>query len=519
MRLTTMLSLIQTRFARRSRPSRWSVCRHGSWSQSVALESLENRCLLSAGDLDTSFDGNGELPTAFSVAGMALQGDGKIIVAGSSNGDFILARYNANASLDTSFDGDGKLTTDFGSAFDGATSVVVQTDGKIVAAGGNVLARYNSNGTLDASFDGDGKLTSHAATSVVVQADGKIVAVGSNVLARYNSDGTMDTSFDGDGELTFEAAYRVVVQNDGKIVVAGGNVLARYNSDGTLDSSFDGDGKLTTEFGVASVAVQVDGKIIVAGTVSITNIGDFALACYNSDGTLDSSFEGDGRVTTGFGSLDSVTSVVVQADGKIVAAGNKGSGSNGDLALARYKSNGLLDVLFDGDGKLTTNFGSSDSVAAVAVQADGKIVVAGGFGLARYIGNTSPTMTTVNTAGIPENTLVVLTVTANDPDNQTLNYALNSGADRASFAINSASGVLSFLAAPNFEQPTDTDHNNVYLLTIQVSDGIDVRTQSLEVTVVNVDDPPTITSAVTASVTENSTTVLIVSAADEEAIC
>ena len=580
MRRIKLFSLFQERVTRRMCPSRWSARRRASWSASggsAAVESLEPRCLLAAGHLDPSFGVGGKVTTTFgssqSVAanGMAVQSDGKIVVAGYTNTavslDFALARYNEDGSLDTSFDGDGKVTTDFGKS-SVAHSMALQADGKIVVAGyvfgggqtDFALARYNSDGSLDTSFDGDGKLTTDFGTSfdvsssLALQADGKIVVVGYRggdnqtnfvtfALARYNDNGVLDTSFGVDGKLTTDIegyAQSVALQADGKIIVTGtknqGNtVLARYNENGSLDTSFDGDGTVTTVFGTPfdyaqSVVLQADGKIVVAGqTRNIDGDGnvsnsDFALARYNSDGTLDTSFDGDGTVTTDFGGHDNASSVALQADGKIVVAGNTGRGSNADFSLARYNSDGSLDTSFHLDGKLTTNFGTpsdfSDYAAGVAVQADGKIVVAGhidqgngnyAFALARYsdgpdeFDDEPPTITSANTAVIEENTSAVLTVAAIDQENQNLSYSLSGGADQTFFDINSTSGALSFVSAPNFDQPTDTDNNNVYLVRVQVSDGTNVVTQNIQVTVEDVFRVRTI------RITENTTAVLNVS--------
>src|SRR5262249_51395919 len=166
--------------------------------------------------------------------------------------------------------------------------------------------------------------------------------------------------------------------------------VARYNADGTLDTTFSFDGKVTTDFGgddrAFSVAIQADGKIVVAGA-SLTNPGDdFALARYNPDGSLDAGFGTGGKVTTAFGSgLDHANACTIQADGKIVAVGADG----GDFALARYNSDGSLDGTFGTGGKVTTDFGGQlEEAFGVAMQADGKIVAAGaaagGFALARY---------------------------------------------------------------------------------------------------------------------------------------
>jgi uncharacterized delta-60 repeat protein len=257
---------------------------------------------------------------------------------------------------------------------------------------------------------------------VVIQGDGRIVAAGGAgerfALARYNADGTLDSTFGEDGKVTtafpgfpYGAAYAAdaAIQADGKIV-AGGLIypsqtpqhgafaLVRYNPDGTLDSSFDGDGRIVTDMSsgddrVAAVAIQADGRIVAAGQV-VASPGDseFGLARYEPDGTLDSTFGGDGTVTTSFGvAPDGASDLVIQPDGRIVAAGFAG-GKRRQFGLARYNTDGTLDSTFGGDGKVTTNFTEhDDSAFDVAVQANGRIVAAGReaakggrFALARY---------------------------------------------------------------------------------------------------------------------------------------
>ncbi len=305
---------------------------------------------------------------------------GTTFVSPDFGDNFALARYNPNGSLDTSFSGDGKQVTDFSFGTDRANGVALQGDGKIVAVGqvggSFALARYNANGSLDTSFSGDGQQTtdfggSGFANGVALQTDGKIVAVGSDhdidgdfALARYNTDGSLDTSFSGDGKQTTgfggaDRATEVALQADGKIVAVGfddevfngGFALARYNTDGSLDTSFSGDGKQTTEFGgrdgANGVALQGDGKIIAVGMGGVD--GDFALARYNPNGSLDPSFSGDGKKTTEFGGSDRATGVALQADGKIVAVGFDDE-FGGDFALARYNPNGSPDSTFSGDG-------------------------------------------------------------------------------------------------------------------------------------------------------------------------
>src|SRR5438874_2198299 len=138
--------------------------------------------------------------------------------------------------------------------------------------------------------------------------------------------------------------------------------LARYNRNGSLDRSFGGDGKVATHFakksreGAESVAIQADGKIVAAGDTYQSH-DRFALARYNPNGSLDCSFGGDGKVATHFASMsdDNADSVAIQADGKVVAGGETFQ-SHDRFALARYKPNGSLDRSFGGDGKVATHF-------------------------------------------------------------------------------------------------------------------------------------------------------------------
>jgi uncharacterized delta-60 repeat protein len=399
------------------------------------------------GDLDTTFDTDGKVTSDFAASidqgfAVALQADGKIVAAGvavvSGMEDFALARYNTDGSLDPTFDGDGKVTTDFAGNLDQASGVAIQADGKIVAAGRAdvsgtfdfALARYNTDGSLDTGFDGDGKVTTDFAGSVndqafavAIQGDGKIVAAGRAdvsgtfdfALARYNADGSLDTGFDGDGKVTTDfvsgssdQAFAVAIQGDGKIVAAGvadvsGNndfALARYNTDGSLDTGFDGDGKVTTDFVSGSfdqafgLAIQGDGKLVAAGLASVSGAAQFSLARYNTDGSLDATFDTDGKVTTDFaGDFDQAFGLAIQADGKSVAVGAAVVSGTVDFALARYNTDGSLNTTFSGDGKVTTDFAGMDDVAfGVAIQANGRIVAAGrvnnagnyDFGLARY---------------------------------------------------------------------------------------------------------------------------------------
>ncbi len=397
------------------------------------------------GTLDNSFSIDGKVTTAFGAGddygtSVTIDPDGKVLVAGytynGTNADFAVARYNPDGTLDNSFSVDGKVTTAFGAGDDVGNSVAIQLDGKIVVAGSayngsdldQAVARYNPDGTMDNSFGVEGKVTTDFGTgddvgnSVAIQPDGKIVVAGSAyngsdhdlAMARYNPDGTLDNSFDADGKMTTDfgtgndTGRSVAIRPGGKIVVAGyaynGSdndfALARCNADGTLDNGFSLDGKATTDFGTGaaegySVAIQPDGKVLVAGYSLNGNSWDFALARYNMDGALDNSFGVDGRVTTDFGIGGHFgRSVTIQPDGKILVAGYAWVGSNRDFALARYNTDGNLDNSFGVDGKVTTDLGTPDDYGySVAIQPDGQIIVAGytdngtdyDFAVARYI--------------------------------------------------------------------------------------------------------------------------------------
>jgi uncharacterized delta-60 repeat protein len=390
-----------------------------------------------SGDLDSAFGVGGKVTTDFGGSdtgyAVAVQADGKIVAAGGTGGDWAIARYNKDGTIDFSFGG-GKVITQFGvGAQAGIAGLVLQADGKIVAAGHAAtspnnfdfaLARYNSDGSLDVGFGSGGKVLtdfgddSDAALRVAMGSDGTIVAAGRAgagsapdfALARYNPDGSLDTGFGSGGKVTtdfggVDLANGLALQIDGKIVVAGGAglgvpqdarfALARYNPAGSLDTSFGSAGKVTTDFGspgaAQDVVLQSNGKIVSAGWAN-GGLSSFALARYNPDGSLDIGFGSGGRVITTFPAQALAYGVSLQQNGKIVAAGSLVNPGTSDFALARYKPNGGLDSGFGISGKVTTNFGGIDQAQDLALQLDGKIVAAGfggnsDFALARYQGD------------------------------------------------------------------------------------------------------------------------------------
>ena len=401
--------------------------------------------LLNDGDLDTTFGLNGKVTTAFGGitpvdlgAAVGLQKNGKIVVAGTASSVFFgVARYNTDGSLDTSFGTGGLVTTLIGNTALGFATVL-QENGKIVVAGSSLMggfnfavARYNTDGSLDISFNPTGGLPGTRTTNfggtdqgfaVALQKDGKIVVAGISVveegvdadfaLARYNTDGSLDDTFGIGGKVTtsfsgdLDGATAVTIQKDGKIVAAGvANVndfaVVRYNTDGSLDASFGIGGKVTTfltgtDDAIFAIALQKDGKIVATGVAD----GDFAVARYNTNGSLDATFNPTGSlpgtVITDFGgSMDQANTISIQKDGKIVVAGqsNTGAGSDDNFAVARYNTDGSLDTTFNPTGSLpgtiVTEFTTADDQGfAVALQKDGKIVVAGA---ANVQGGVSPT--------------------------------------------------------------------------------------------------------------------------------
>jgi uncharacterized delta-60 repeat protein len=336
-----------------------------------------------------------------------------LLVVGLAGATNLMAQNN----LDPTFGNGGKVITDFAAA-EGAGAVVLQPDGKLIVAG-TTIVRYNGNGSLDTSFGNGGRVsTGFFAFAVVLQPDGKIVAAGPSVLARYNADGSLDSTFGNGGKVTVPGgtAFALVLQADGKLVTAGSVnggsdfALIRYNTNGSLDSTFGNNGRVTTDFNgrfdeAYALVLQADGKLVAAGT----NYSDFALARYNSNGTLDMTFGTGGIITTDFGGSDGARDVVIQPDGKIVAAGGSRSDDfeddSGVFALARYNADGTLDATFGSGGKVTTDVGQPSYAPGLALQADGKIVAAGSsvqlfirdFALVRY--NTNGTLDTTFGAG------------------------------------------------------------------------------------------------------------------------
>ncbi|MFD9410945.1 calcium-binding protein [Streptomyces sp. NPDC059989] len=420
------------------------------------LLTVPGTALAAPGDLDPAFDGDGKVVTDLiyyeDSQDMVLQPDGKIITVGSltpaeggENGsDFSLLRYNPNGSADATFGEGGAVTTDFSSG-DGGHAVALQADGKILVGGISIVEeggvswgqftvlRYTAGGQLDPTFGTGGRVSpdfgrGSSAGALRVLGDGRILAAGGAqgafALVRLTPEGILDDTFgEGDGRVTTELAgggasvEDLALQPDGRIVAVGragytspnystNTALARYTADGSPDTTFDNDGNATVDWGSAAdaangVVLQPDDKLVVSGYGS----EGFTTARFNTNGTPDTTFGGDGRVGTPFeAGLGAAHDVALQSDGKIVTAGSgAGPGDGHDFAVVRLNTDGVLDNTFGGDGKVTTDVGPFyeddwEEGHSVAIQPDGKIVVSGvtedgtARGVVRYLvsGTTPP---------------------------------------------------------------------------------------------------------------------------------
>lgn len=478
------------------------------------------------------------------VCDMAIMPDGRIVVAGSTymshDVEFALARYNADGTPDLSFSTDGRLTTKFGSGDATGRSVDIVGNGRIIMTGDDwipdnasnmVISRYTVEGSLDRNFSGDGWATFNGghehdvkvADAIVLPDESVILAGELNdqdmLVAKFRADGTPDTRFGQGGERAIKfsngsTVSAATLQADGKILIVGTSsqsiAVARLNANGTSDITFSSDGLATVSFDVwnsscigSCVALQTDGKIVIAGSFRGSKDTDIAVVRLNPDGSLDARFSGDGRQMTDFsGKDDRAYCITIQPDGKILVGGyTQSSGLGDDFALVRYNVNGTLDSTFSDDGKLTIDFEEThDRAKAISVLDNGKIILAGeaqhhgtagsGFAMARVnadgsldrtfgageFGNTPPYITSSRGEfGVRlnryEGETAITTVTAKDVNGDAIRYSIIGGADRAVFSIDETSGALSFVRARDFEAPTDVDKNNRYEVIVSVSDG------------------------------------------------
>ncbi len=372
------------------------------------------------GDLDLTFGNGGIAINQFSpisvLYSIAIQPDGKIVAGGLDSGSLLLVKYNSDGTLDSSFGSGGRIISTIASA---ANDIALQPDGKIVVAtyfnGDFAVVRFNVDGTPDETFGNAGVITVDVSTSdialaLAIQADGKIVIAGNScgatndaltcdiLLIRINANGTLDKSFGSGGKTLLgdpgvaDLGNSIAIQANGRIVLGGGSgtyyagavhphfMVARFLNNGSIDRSFGSGGKVTIDTlgntsEVHSILLQSDGKILAAGNATVP-FDSVTLARYNGDGSLDPSFGDAGLVITQIqGGGGSANAAVILGNGKIVTAG----WIIRDFGIIRYNPDGTLDQTFGSGGLVRThvNGTNSDYLYAVAIQPDGKIVGAG----------------------------------------------------------------------------------------------------------------------------------------------
>ena len=400
-----------------------------------------------AGQLDSTFGTGGIFTTNYTAPDqtmdttVAIQSDGKIVVGGSNSGGPVLMRLSTNGTLDSSFGTGGVVNNSFDNILGLVFGIAIQPDGKIVAGAegfeGGSVGRFNSDGSVDTTFGNGGFAVSKSLNSgpgilsaIALQADGKILVTGAGLLGRYTSTGQLDPAFGSGGggiaPLNSVIATAIAVQPDGKILVTTGTgapsellaspgfpspqagAIARYNTDGSLDTTFGVSGQASCVASAAAMAIQSNGKIVVAGTIPsvlmtllesdgitvVNNQTGFGLVRYNANGSVDTSFNpgggigSGGGVITGFGNnfpAGSAFALAIQSNGEIVVAGQAGNGNGGynssSFVLARYTTTGHLDTNFGSNGIAITPIGQGhiSFVSALVLQSDGKIVAAGNY--------------------------------------------------------------------------------------------------------------------------------------------
>ncbi len=522
-----------------------------------------------------------------SATDVVLQNANKLLVAGSvqyeigfdvSGYEAFLARYLADGSLDSAFGEKGKIVTNINDTLDETyKNLLVLPDGKLLAVGSIFdrvdsrrrisLTRYQQNGVLDSTFGNSGSVLTDLGTNVTtftaaatLQSDSKIIVAGFIAEAdslsdlfviRYNSDGTLDTTF-GNGGMTVIAlsaendrAIAVAIQPDGKVIVGattalytadlddylGQFAIVRLNSNGLLDTTFGTNGVVITglpnvNLDASAMALQADGKIVLTGKAYEydTFYPDFALARYNSDGSLDTAFGTNGIVIQDMGSSDDETpqAINLQTNGKLVVAGLITENSIYQFITTRFDTDGTLDSTFGDNGQVRTAVQAESSRAFdLIIQNNGRIVVVGdasefvlgdvsppySVALVRYLGDPVNQPPTANnqTVTTNEDTATSITLTATDPDSDPLTYAV---------VANPQHGTL-IGSAPNLTYTPAANYAGADSFTFKVNDGqADSNVATVDVTVNQVNDPPTATSQ---TLNTNEDTALPISLAGSDA--
>lgn len=374
--------------------------------------------LAQPGTLDQSFGNGGKVYTDKGgnenyLSSIAIQTTGRIIVTGFStyNGysvdGFETGRYYPDGHIDSSFGVNGFVTTSFGSQYDNANSVVVQNDNKIVVSGTSKgvlkIIRYLENGKIDSSFGKNGITTYQDGygQKVILSPNKKFFVTTQGFgFIRLKSNGNIDSTFGNNGfaYTTFgyssEYCYAITIQPNGKILLAG-NVtndgknfnyaIARFNPNGSIDSTFGTNGKtLTSISGLSSFAssVAVDSKnniVVGGGSFNYATLnGGITIIRYNSKGKIDETFANQGILIDTVGYLNLASSLFLTSNDDMILMGEANNNTQYDFGLAKYKSDGKPDLSFGNGGQVITDFqNGSDKTTCGLLQNDGKILLAG----------------------------------------------------------------------------------------------------------------------------------------------
>jgi uncharacterized delta-60 repeat protein len=513
----------------------------------IFLSLISANLFAQSGALDSTFGVNGKVVSTINnsgfAAGVAVTSAGQILVTGGaaleSGYDLVLVRYLSNGDLDNGFGNIGVVASSFGGPSYGSC-MVIQTDGKIVIAGkvfvagsyNFLITRYLATGILDTSFGNHSGFVitdlgkDDEATSVNLQTDGKIVVAGFSKdsvsygvgVVRYNSDGSLDNTFGSAGIAKVALVENPAspapkqkpdakMQADGKIVVVSSTfntnsnhdfVLIRFNSDGTPDNTFGSSSIVTTDFNGDddcgySLAIQPDGKIIAGGSSfdNMMDAGYMALSRYNPDGSLDYTFGDSGKVKQVFvyGGIIDASSLIVQSDGWILAGGTDSTPTFQVFGLARYNTHGTVDSSFGVNGLTTTSFSGVAAFGnAIVQQPDEKIVFAGGGGygivVSRYLDSLQTPDTAQTTEIYAPSYLTQMNIRVYPipfSNSATLEYVLSND-DNVSIYLYDISGSLITALLDNSPQTAGSQKQNLlipaklnagnYLLTLTTASGL-----------------------------------------------
>ena len=379
-------------------------------------------------------DGNGK----YVVTGASTPANGYL--------DASIWRFNVDGTPDTSFDGDGYVSKDNpglapSAQYDQAVVTKIESDGRLVVAGYGrtptdvddiIVWRFNNNGSLDTTFgSGNGFVmhgnagginSSERASDLEIQSDGKYVVAGYGystvgvdmIVWRFNNNGSLDTSFGGgSGFVKFnnsaggngsDVATDMVILNDGKLFLVGYSsgptatldlTFWKLNADGSPDTSYDSDGIFSidgacgvsgSDLATEVIADSSGGMIVAGGCLNINTYSDLAIWKLDSSGNFDQSFNNN----TGFAAFngpaglgDSAQSVVEDSNGKYLVTGTTYlSGTDGNLVVVRFNSDGTLDTTLNGTGYVTYADiaglpGGTDIGYSLITDSNGKFIVAG----------------------------------------------------------------------------------------------------------------------------------------------